>query len=249
MIKFFETENGVKGVIKINNNKILSIICQGVPGTRVEGRNFLVKASENMIDSDVIRFEPRGMGYSEGEFYNLTHNSWLADIALVLHEGLKANNNYTNVNLILMSDAAKMIVDIIENLLVKLDSSINWQIILINGVLTKENTSGPNKTRIVKTDGDNWGLYTGFGVFFSFDFLDYYPDEDVVKKIIYKNREKIRGIYGTEDDLTINSKSILTNLGVQTYKIQEGDHLFTNKNGIDDVMQSVRGIYNNYAQR
>ncbi|WP_176943343.1 hypothetical protein [Bombilactobacillus apium] len=204
-----------------------------------------MKMSESMIGSDVVRFEPRGIGYSEGEFYNLTHKSWLADIAGILHETLNSNN-YTTVKLVLMSDASKMIVNILEKVLKKLDDCIKWQIILINGILTKENKSGPNKTRIIKMGNGNWGLYTGFGVYFSLDFLDYYPDKDKVRKVIHENRKNIFGIYGMKDDLTINSKLLLKDIGIQTFEIREGDHLFTSGNCMKEVIQSIKEIYNNY---
>lgn len=246
MIDFFETIRGVKGVVKIEGNKILSIICQGVPGTRVEGRNFLLEISKNMINSDVVRFEPRGMGYSEGNFMDLTHNSWLDDIADVLYEMINNNNSYTIIRVILMSDAAKMIINLVENVLKKLNKNIKWQIILINGILTKEYISGPNKTRIVKIDSLNWGLYTGFGVFFSLDFLNYYPNKYKVRDILSKNKKNIFGIYGTEDDLTMKFKLLLKSIGIKCYEINKGDHLFTNNNNVAKVLQAIREIYTNY---
>lgn len=243
MIDFFETTEGVKGVVEKNNGDYLSIICQGVPGTRVEGRNFLTKLSKNMIGSDVIRFEPRGMGYSEGDFYKLTHESWLKDIRSVLNEIFNYEKKYKMIIIILMSDSAKLIVNIVDDLLKKFCINMKWKIILINGILMRESTSGPQKTRVSKTNDNSWALYTGFGVLFSLDFLYYYPEKNKVIEIIQKNKNSILGIYGMNDNLTYKTRLFLDNKGIKIYKIKNGDHLFTNKYGMENVFQAIKEIY------
>lgn len=240
LVKFFETKNGIKGSISTSSaNNRLTIICQGVPGNRVEGRNYLRRIERNTPNSDVIRFEPVGVGYSFGHFDKLTHQQWVKNIVDVAKEfdSLK----YIAIDFILMSDSGKLIIDLYKIFLK--DFYKEWNIIFLSGVLLEEEVTSPIKSRFVLNNDDEWVIYTGFGVHFSFDFLTYYPDIISLKQFLLENKKRVYGIYGTSDELTAKSAQFLQNNNITVYRIKDGDHLFTNYNTMNQSIMDLKEIY------
>ena len=243
MEKIFFNIEGIAGCHSCNDkNEYISIICQGLPGNRVEGRNFL-KNIEKVIEnkSDVIRFEARGVGYSEGEFTHLTYDSWNDDILKIILNFFD-KNKHRKLYLIFMSEAAKLI----DRIILGIKGKINLEkivILLMNGIITKEEIRSPYKIKYMRGKSGELGIYTGFGVLFSSTFIDYFPDKKILQNILNDTAIEIFGIYGEADELTINSRSFLKFKLNKYFSILKGDHLFTSINAYNQVISCIEEIY------
>ena len=243
MKKIFFNIEGIAGCHSFKDkNESITVICQGLPGNRVEGRNFLKKIEKTIENkSDVIRFEARGVGYSEGDFVHLTYDSWNDDILKIVLNFFD-KNKHRKLYLIFMSEAAKLIDRVILGLQEKINSG-KIVILLMNGIITKEEIVSPYKIKYMRGKSGELGIYTGFGVLFSSTFIDYYPDKKRLQNILNDTTIEILGIYGEEDSLTVNSRSLLKFKLNKYFSILNGDHLFTSINAYKQVISYIEEIY------
>ncbi len=66
--------NGMLGSLEHKGFKELIIICNGIPGNRVDGRRRMVKISENLNQSS-LRFDILGAGLSDGNITQLDYKT------------------------------------------------------------------------------------------------------------------------------------------------------------------------------
>lgn len=230
----FVNINGILGVLEDKGFNELAIICNGIPGNRVDGRRMMVRIAERLKCSS-LRFDILGTGLSNGDITQLNYKTWGYQIDYLINYYSK---NFEQIDLICFSESSKILTCI--------DLSSVRKLLIVNGILSEEHIHGPYPMRLIKDIDNRWLVYNGFGVNLNLRILNYNYIE--LQHLILSLVNKAIFIYGESDDLTINSKKFLNKNNVKYKKIIGGDHLFTNAKQVDKLIKLIGEVFDNEAR-
>ncbi len=157
----------IRGIIHKNNNNALLIYCPGLAGDRVDCHRIPVEFGRLAARNgwDLVRFEYRGIGVSDGNTIMHGFNDIISDIEMIIQE---FSSKYERIGLIGISQACIQTF-YIASICPKVDTLMLW-----SPVFDKDNRfeiSDPKKSDTVVTpqkridakvwDNDNEELYKG----------------------------------------------------------------------------------------
>lgn len=213
-------QNDFKDVSKV------CIVCNGMNGNRIEASRMLIKFSNvatTLRNMACVRFDYYGTGLSDGEFYESSIESRVADLFIVINF-IKAKFYHENTQLFLIgfSDGIKVILDYLEKY-----TEENYQIIAWSPTIfelpseVKERmffTREPSTKSLVVPFG---GLWVGKKY-----LQDLRRSETYWKKFI-KHRGRIFCVFGSADSKTKKLQKInLRGYGIRKETIIGADHTF-----------------------
>ncbi|KAA6470413.1 alpha/beta hydrolase [Bacillus cereus] len=199
------------------------IFLHGLAGDRVDSRRIFVKLARRLqnLGYPSIRFDIIGTGISEGNFHDITLESWYEQVKFLVNEFSNGIFRNRQIILVAFSEAAKIAIKVAQN------SAQIKGICLCNGIITDEFWEQDRKiNRLYKRD-NQFVFDMGFGVWVNTKII---KENDKFK---VNNKDHIPNIpilalYGESDVMTLESRKIFENNNlIKLYIIKGSDHLFT----------------------
>lgn len=215
------------------------IAINGLNGNRVEHQRMLVQLGERAEKNGIalLRFDSRGLGLSEGEFWNTTVESKLEDIKCIIDFLKGCYRNNLTVFFLGYSDGAKLILNLLETSLDKehLAGMLLWSPVLlpVNGELKKKKmVREPNTKAMVFPFGGLW-----IGVKY---IRDVSIDKDFLTPI-HEFNKPLMCIFGTNDEKTTDLINIMKTdkyKNVELSLIEDAGHTFQDKVWTEEVINN-----------
>lgn len=211
------------------------VLVPGIFGDRCDSRSFFVRLARSFAENNMscIRFDYIGSGYSSGNYATNNFDRFIETLDYLLNT---IKNRFKNKNiqfcLISMSEAAKISMKVSNN------RQDVCSVIFCNGLLVEEEMNSIERPKL----RNNQLVYDSkYGVWTNFEFVEnyakYYIDEREFNKDI-----QYYGLYGSLDNLTLNSKKLLEKMCVPIVEIEAGDHLFLKKETFELAINSLKEI-------
>jgi len=217
-------------------DKKVCLICIGLNGNRVEKNRMLIKLSRILTARgiSVVRFEYSGLGVSEGDFWNSSIQTKIADTLKIIN---MINERYDDVelNLLSYSDGISVVLSMLDKEEIPFNKLIAWSpIIFPVESEVKEALRFVREPRTKELVIPFGGLWLGKAY-----LRDLSHDNDLLNKLIsYSN--KAHCVFGLADlkvQKTIEALQLIEH--IEKVYIQEADHEFSSKKWLDVVINQT----------
>ena len=246
-------KTSILGVIhipsKINTTPKIIIFCYGLNGNRVDNNRIGVKLSEYAEKNGiiVIRFDYRGLGISEGDFFDVNFESKIRDVLEVYSfvKGCMCNTPH-QVYLLGFSDGCRVVSKVIN----KIDDS-NMAGLVFWSPLFYADVKYVEKDKKKKFIRDYYTKKIGFpykGLVINPNHLRQIQNYQDEYKMIEKYDTHKLFIFGTEDTATIQIYETIRTNKTDTQEeqyIQDADHLYSREEWSDEVIKATIDWINN----
>ena len=217
--------------------KKICLICIGLNGNRVEKNRMLIKLSRVLTSYgiSVIRFEYSGLGVSEGDFWDSSIQTKVADTLQVIRTINEMNDDCLEWNLLSYSDGISIILNMLDKENIIFNKLIAW-----SPILFPITSDVKDPMRFVREQRTKKLVLPFGGLWLGKEYLrDISRDNNLLDKLM-NYFDKTHCIWGLKDSKVKETIEALQAINsIEKKYIQEADHEFSSKKWLDIVIKQT----------